>query len=56
MINPFPRAKELYQEYVNNSVTCDMKPSWDELDNESKFEYINAALEEYYNKLEDDYD
>lgn len=48
MINPFTRAEELYNEYVQNSVTCDMKPSWEQLTQEEKAVWANKALDEHY--------
>ena len=48
MINPFPRAKELYEQYVRESVTCDMKPDWEQLSATEKGYWANLALKEHF--------
>jgi hypothetical protein len=48
MINPIPRAKELYQEYVDESMTCDVKPTWEQLDINEKAKWMSKAVAEWY--------
>lgn len=49
MINPFPRAEELYNDFINHHPTIHTNrfPAWSELRDEDKWEWIGKALEEW---------
>lgn len=48
MINPFPRAKELYQEYCDNSMLCVVHDTWEQLSVDEQQKWVRLALKEHF--------